>query len=157
MLSPGLTGSTASVLVTERSAAALTVVVSVDVLLPAVVSVVLETVAVLVSVVPFGVDGLTWTTSTNVCGPLPAGSVPRVLLTVPVPPTVGVVLLQPGGAVNETNVVPPGSASASDTVCASLGPALLTTIVYVRSLPAATGSGESSFVTETSAAVATVV
>src|SRR4051812_21224174 len=122
MLPPGLTGSTASVLVTERSAAALTVVVSVDELFSELVSVVLATLAALVSVLPLGVEALTWTTSTNVCGPLPAGNVPRVLFTAPVPPTVGVVLLQPVGPVSETNVVPAGRVSLSDTACASLGP-----------------------------------
>src|SRR5260221_2025725 len=47
--------------------------------------------------------------------------------------------------------------SESETDAASLGPALFTVIVYVRLVPAATGSGVSTLVTDRSAEAATVV
>ena len=90
----------------------------------------------------------TWTvTVTEVEAPLP--TVPRAHATVPpdsVPPPVA-----------ETKVVPAGTGSEMATLDASEGPALETPIVYVRSVPAVTGSTESVFVMERSALVATAV
>src|SRR2546430_11325027 len=129
MLLPALTGSGESVLVTDRLATVPTVVISVQLLLAAFGSVVVElAVAVLLITVPSGRAALTLTTSVNrklVLG----GSVGSVVqVTVPVPPTAGVV--QPGPApVNDTNVVPTGIASVNVTPWALLGPALLTPIV----------------------------
>jgi hypothetical protein len=61
-------------------------------------------------------------------------------------------------AVADTKLTPGGNVSANVTPVAPLGPALLTVTVYVRVLPATTGSGLSVLVTETSAeAVTTVV
>jgi hypothetical protein len=50
-------------------------------------------------------------------------------LTVPPAPTAGVVHNHPAGAASETNVVPAGTASLSETLCASDGPPLLVSIV----------------------------
>ena len=157
MFCPAVTGSGVSTLVTPTSivvAAAVTVVVAIAVLLPVVVSVGEAMVAVLVIIVPFGVDAFAVTTSVKICGPLPAASgVTRLAVTVPALLTHA----QPVGATQETNVVFAGTGSVSTTLCASLGPLLITVIVYVILFPAVTGSGVSTFVTETSAEVATVV
>ena len=85
--------------------------------------------AVLEIVEPPGVVALTLTTSVKTCGPLPTDSGERLLLTVPGPPGAGSTLVQPGGAVSETNVVLTGISSVSDTFCASLGPELFNVIV----------------------------
>src|SRR5262245_22491010 len=113
----------------DTSAETATVVVVVAELFAGVVSVGDATLDVFVIVVPLAVELPTLTTRVNVCGPLPAASVVRALITIPVQPTVGVVFDQPAGEVSETNVVPAGIASVSFTVWASLGPALFTTIV----------------------------
>src|SRR5437773_5102788 len=129
MFWPAITGSGESVLVTDTSAKAVTTVVSVSELLAALVSVVLVLAdAVLDRTVPSAAPGLTRTTSTNV-GAAPAATLERVEVTVPLPPTGGVVETQPDGAVNETNVVLAGTASVSDTFCAGLGPALARVMV----------------------------
>src|SRR5439155_1115602 len=107
------------------SAAVATVVVAVDVLLPGVGSVVLlETFAVLDKVEPLASLALTLTTRVKVAL-APAARVAAVVVTVPVPPTVGVVDVKPTGAVKDTKVVPVGTASVSATLCASLGPVLV--------------------------------
>ena len=77
--------------------------------------------------------------------------------TVPGSSTAGVTQLHPAGEESETKVVPGGSVSSSDTEAAALGPALVTVMVYVRFVPAVTGSGESTLVTESGATEATVV
>src|SRR5688500_13159069 len=115
MLLATRTGSGLSVLVTERSARALTPVVSVSALFAAFVSVVVEaTVAVLVIVPPWGTLELTFTTSVNVAVS-PAARVAAVAVTVPVPPAGGVVGVNPAGAAKDTNVVPTGMTSVSVT------------------------------------------
>ena len=63
----------------------------------------------------------------------------------------------PAGAAMEMKVVLAGSGSESVANGALLGPALLTVIVYVRLLPAITGSGESAFVTDRSLTMSTGV
>ena len=70
----------------------------------------------------------------------PEASVAIEQFTVPPAPTAGVVQVNTGPTVCEpaTNVDPAGSGSLRATVCASLGPALATVIVYVRLLPALT-------------------
>ena len=111
-------------MVTERSARAMTAVVAVAELFPAHGSKVsLVAVAVLLSVVPFGVLAFTLTTSLNVAV-APAPNVEIVQLTVPVPPTAGAEQLKAGPLVgaNERNVVLAGVASVIETLTASLGP-----------------------------------
>src|SRR5438105_89340 len=109
------------VFVTERSAPALTtVVVTVAELFPGTLSVVLlDVVAVLLSVVPFGVLALTLTTSLNVAF-APAPNMEIVQLTVPVPPTAGVEQVKAGPlvCVKERNVVFAGIASVNDAFTA---------------------------------------
>src|SRR4029450_6821018 len=105
---------------TRRLAPELTVVVAVAALFPATGSSVDVTLAVLLTIVPLGVDAFTFTTSAK--DPLPfAGRVAMVQLTVPVPPTVGVVQLHPAGDVSETNVVLAGRVSDNDTGVAAGG------------------------------------
>ena len=53
----------------------------------------------------------------------------RVQVAVPVPPTGGVVHVQPAGAASETNVVFAGTLSVSETLVAALGPALFSVMV----------------------------
>src|SRR2546423_12788529 len=129
MSEPGWTGSGASDLVTERSAVvvvdALTSVVAVALLFLGFFSQVsLEMVTVLLITVPSGVSALTLTTSVNVAL-APAANVARVAVTVPVPPTGGVVRVNAGPLswVKDTNVVFAGMTSVIVTLRASLGPA----------------------------------
>ena len=114
-------------MVTERSARVMTLVVAVAELFPGYGSKVsLVAVAVLLSVVPFGVLALTLTTSLNVAV-APAANTEIVQLTVPVPPAAGVEQLKAGPLVcaNETNVVLAGVASVNDALTASFGPKFL--------------------------------
>src|SRR5437667_2882 len=107
MLSPAKTGSGVSVLVTARSASVLTVVVAVPTSFAVFGSgVVLDPVAVLVIVDPPGVVAATATTISKVAL-APAARVTMVQLTVPVPPTAGVMQVKDGPkvCVSETNVV----------------------------------------------------
>src|SRR5262245_14261148 len=113
MFWPAITGSGESVLVTERSACAFTVVVAVPLLLPPVGSVVVvAAVAVFVIVVPLAVLAFTATTiwKTAVSA---AATVALEKTTLPVPPTAGELVLHPVPVVTEadTNVVLAGTAS----------------------------------------------
>ena len=106
-------------------------VLAVDVLLRRLMSVVrVETVAVLPIVLPSGVVVATRTITVNVAD-APEVSVAMVPLIVPVPPTGGLVRVNAGPdvCVSETKVVLAGRMSDSNTVWASLGPALATVIV----------------------------
>src|SRR5438477_477731 len=87
-----------------------------------VVSVGLETVAVLAMLVPLGVLELTWTTTVNVAEP-PAARVASVPVMVPVPPAGGLVNVKVGPLVwlSETKVVLVGMLSVSCTLRASEG------------------------------------
>src|SRR5688572_1049728 len=126
-----MTGSGESVFVTERSASAMTAVVSVSLSLARLGSVVAETtMTVLLIVAPAGVAASMLTTKSKVA-PAPAARVALVALTVPVPPTGGVVSVAAGPLVweNETKVVPAGTVSFTTTSWASDGPALVTVIV----------------------------
>src|SRR5581483_8826092 len=154
MLLPAVTGSGESVLVTERSARVCTVVVAVPVLLPGVGSVVVvAAVAELLIVAPLAVLALTFTTIVKTAVS-PAA-------TVAFEKTIGpeVLTLQPVPVVTtaDTSEVFAGTASVTVTICASDGPLFEKLIVYVRLLPALTGSGESVLVTVRSACVCTVV
>src|SRR5947207_99216 len=95
-----------------------------------VVSVGLETVAVLTMLEPLGVLALTCTTTVNVAA-APAAKVASVPVIVPVPPTAGLVTVKVGPLVwlSETNVVLVGMLSVSCTFWASDGPLLLTVMV----------------------------
>jgi len=118
------------VLAMLRSAAtAETVAVVLALLFPGIESgVELLTVAVLV-IVPVVPDD-TFTTIENVAD-APAGSVAIVHVIVPVAPAGGVVHAKVGPVVwlSETNVVPAGTVSVSDTLAASEGPAFATVTV----------------------------
>src|SRR6266511_1013422 len=138
MLPPTATGSGESDFRTRRFAPALTVVEALLELLPGTASSGEVTVAVLVTIVPFGVAAATFTTKVIVL----------------VPPTGGE-HVHPAPGVTETNVVPAGVASEREVFDAAFGPALVTLIVYVMFDPATTGSGESTFETERSAVAAT--
>src|SRR5439155_211853 len=83
----------------------------------------------------------------------PAAIVPRLpLITLPLCIS-GAALL----AVADTKVTPAGSVSRNCTFWASDGPELRTATVYVRLVPAITGSGVSFLVTTMSAAALTAV
>src|SRR5882672_775476 len=107
--------SAGPVFVTERSAPALTVAVVVVVaeLFPGALSVVLlDMVAVLLMSVPFGVFAFTLTTRLKLAL-APDASVAMLHVTVPVPPSAGLVQVKPGPAACaiDTNVVCAGVAS----------------------------------------------
>src|SRR6266446_2161491 len=95
-----------------------------------VVSVGLDTVAVLTMLEPLGVLALTWTTIVNVAD-APAARVASVPVIVPVPPTGGLVKVKVGPLVwlSDTKVVLVGTLSLSCTFWASDGPLLLTVMV----------------------------
>src|SRR6266511_2551385 len=151
MLPPTATGSGESDFSTRRFAPALTVVEALLELLPGTASSGEVTVAVLVTIVPFGVAATTF--STKVIVLVPTGT-DGLMQFVPVPPTGGE-HVHPAPGVTETNVVPAGVASEREVFDAAFGPALVTVIVYVMFDPATTGSGESTFETERSAVAAT--
>jgi hypothetical protein len=147
---PAITGSGESDFVTDRSAEDAsdeTVVVSVAVSLLESGS---EVVALTVAVLDRSATCPASTFTVRVREVLvPAARAPIVQVTLPaasVPPPDA-----------ETNVVPAGIGSETVTPAASDGPLFVMPIVYVRSLPATTGSGESDFVMERSAEVFTVV
>jgi len=110
-----------SVFVSARSAEVVTLVVSVsELFVPSGSVVVLEIVAVLLSVEPL--TTLELTRATIVMADVPGANDGFVANTVPLAPTAGVVRVQPAGAVAETNVVPAGSASVSVAFRALSGP-----------------------------------
>src|SRR5436309_626449 len=119
MFEPALTGSGESVLVTARSAAVLTVVVAVALLFAGTGSTVVDVTLAVLEMVPVAA-ALTFTTSVNVAE-APDANVAMFAVAVPVPPTAGVVSVKAGPEVCiiETNVVPAGTASASETVSVS--------------------------------------
>ena len=90
---------------------------------------VLATVAVLVIVVPLATLSFTRTTRVKTCGPEPAASNGLVQVMVPVPPTAGIVQVNPGGEERDWKVVPVGMVSVRVTLAASEGPLLVTVIV----------------------------
>src|SRR5438270_707314 len=113
-----------------RSAWLVMVVLAVPVLLAELDSaVVVVAVAEFVSTVPLATVASLVVTVIVMVVVAPAARVGCVGVTVPVPPTAGVDVDQPGGAVNDTNVVPVGNGSVSTTFCAGFGPALCTVIV----------------------------
>jgi hypothetical protein len=146
-VAPTEIGSTSSVFVIARSALVATVVPCVAESFALFVSVVLvETVAVFDNAAVR--EALTCTVSVRTTF-APEASVPMFHVTVP-----------PDGEPPfdaETKLVPAGSGSEIWTFCAVDGPAFDAVRVYVRSVPAVTGSTESVFVSETSTRGLTVV
>lgn len=107
---------------------ALTSVLAFAELLPGVVSVVDAVMLAVAETVPVNVDA---TATINVKFAVPLeGYDARLHVTVPLPPTAGVVHDQPGDA-NDTNVVFAGVAIVMTAADASLGPALAVLIAYV--------------------------
>jgi hypothetical protein len=119
----------AAVLTTPRSALLVTVVLTVELLLFGFAS--MEVVAALAvfEIVPLAPEPM-WTVMENVAD-APFAKVAREQLTLPVPPTAGVVQEKTGPVVcdSETNVVLAGTASVSDTFSAGDGP------LFVRVMP----------------------
>jgi hypothetical protein len=107
------------------------VVVTADVLFPGFGSAVVVLTFAVLLIVPLA-EALTFTTTVKVAV-APARSEPIVQLIVPVPPTGGLVQTNTGPAVcvSETNVAFTGTASVSETVCASDGPLFVIAIVNV--------------------------
>src|ERR1041384_4034492 len=117
MLAPATTGSGESVLVTDRSALTLTVVVAVPVLLPGVGSaVVLAAVAEFEIVAPLATFEFTFTTIVKTAVS-PLATVALEKTTFPVPPTAGDEVLHPVPVVTvaDTNVAFAGTASVTVT------------------------------------------
>ncbi len=143
-------------MVIDRSADVATVVVAVSELLAPFGSLVEELmVAVFDRTVPAAVDGATSTTSVKKSTVTPKEELLHE--TVPVPPTAGVVHDQGPVVESETNVVFAGTVSDSAADAPWLGPALVTVMVYVTSLPAVTGSGVSTWVIDRSAEAVPIV
>src|SRR5207248_1436062 len=94
--------------------------------------------------------GPTCTVTVTLADP-PFASVPRLQLTVVVP------VHDPCDAAADASEVPAGIGSVTVVFGASDGPMFETPMVYVRSVPAVTGSGVSDLVTARSAVVVTVV
>jgi hypothetical protein len=156
-LPPAATEVGAAEFVVTRSAcvAVATTSAAVALLFPEFGSVVDElTVAVSLIAVPAAVPALTLTTTVKL--PLPGATDGFVHVIVPVPPTAGVTQLHPAAAVMDWNVVFGGVTSVKLALVAVLGPAFVTTCVYVILLPACTGTGLAEFVTDKSADPATV-
>ena len=136
--------------VKERSADAATVVVAVALSSPGFPSADAEVaVAVFERTVPALTDGATATVNVNT--ELPTANDGFEHDTVPAAPTAGVVHDQPATAGKETNVDPAGSVSLHDAEVAASGPLFVTVIVYVKLVPAVTGSGVSTLDTARSA------
>ncbi len=113
----------------ERSARVFTVAPVVAELFAELGSVVpLETVAVLEIDEPFAAFALTLTTSVKVLDAF-AAMLALEQETLPIPPTAGVVQVNPAGLASETNVVFAGKVSAIVTLAALLGPVFVTMIV----------------------------
>ncbi len=112
-----------------RSALGFTVVVVVAKLFAELVSVVLlDTRAVFEMVVPSGIEAVTLTTRVNV--PDVFGVIVALEHEIiPVPPTAGVVQVNPAGLASETKVVLVGTVSVITTLATLLGPELVTIIV----------------------------
>src|SRR5271169_5929032 len=140
MFDPEATGLGLPLLVTVRSQAVFTLVVTVVLLLAELGSVVVaETVEVAVIVGATTVDG-TFTTTT-MSAVAPTASVGSVQVTFPVLPTAGVVQVQPAGASTDRNVVLGGVASVKLTPAAEPGPLFVTVCVYEMLFPARTVNG----------------
>jgi hypothetical protein len=111
-------------------------------------------VAVSLTAVPAAVPAVTLTTTGKLA--VPGTKLGFVQVIVPALPTAGVVQDHPPGTgVRETKVVLGGVLSVKVAAVATLGPAFVATCVYVMLLPACTGTGLATFVTERLAESAT--
>ncbi len=143
---PGLTLVTPSVLVIDRSATGVTVVVWLAVLLASTASDVdADTTAV--SVIN---PSIVVVTTIELVAVVPTGITPSAHVTTP-----DAWVQLPWLGVAATNATEPGRVSVTTTPAASAGPTLVTVSVYVTSSPAWTGSGRSLFVMARSAVVVT--
>ena len=125
---PTITGSGESLIVIDKSADAVTVVVAVAVSLPVFGSGVVEvTTAELEITVPDATDGVTLTVKVNTL--LPGEKLDNEHEIEPVTPTAGVVHVQAPAVASETNVVPVGKASVRVTELALFGPLFVAVIV----------------------------
>jgi prephenate dehydrogenase len=97
-------------------------------LLAEVGSVVVAVTEELAVIVPAATEGATFTT-TIMPAEVPAASAGSVQFTVPVPPTAGVVQVQPAGARTDWNVVLVGVASVKLAPAAAAGPLFVTVCV----------------------------
>jgi hypothetical protein len=111
------------------------------------------TVTVSLTAVPAAVPVFTFTAKVKL--PDPGAKLGSEQVTVPVPFTAGVVHVHPVGNVIDWKVVLAGVVSVKLALVAVLGPALVATCVYVMLLPACTGTGLATFVTESEAESAT--
>jgi len=152
MLLPASTGFGEAVFVTDRFGPEPPTIVVADAVLFAALGSVAEdaTAAVFVITVPLATPVFTFTTMVKDPDVAPAIFV-SVQVTLPVPPRLGMMQLQPAGALNEIKVVFAGTAVVSVALSAALGPVFVTTCVYVMFAPAATGFGEAASVTDISA------
>jgi len=131
MVEPAATGSGASLFVTTRSGSVVTATVVVAVALLFAVEdsgVDVAIVAVFEMIVPAASPPFAVTTSVKVAGG-PGANSGLVAVTVPVPPTAGVEVIHPTGALNEKNVVFAGTTSVRDTLAADAVPLFVTVIV----------------------------
>jgi hypothetical protein len=108
-----------------------------------------------VMTVPFAVPAFTFTIRVNVAVVNPNIST-LLQTTLPVPPPAGVTQLHPAGAANPARVVFAGITVTNVALSAALGPLFVSTCVYVRLLPAATGFGDALLVTLKSAVETTL-
>ncbi len=144
---PATTEATPSVLAMRRSAAGVTVVVSLSVSFAGTGSdVVADTVAVSV----IGPSIVVVTTMLMVAV-VPNGTTPSGQVTTP-----AACAQLPWLGVAETNITEPGRVSVTTTPAASEGPRFVTVMAYVTSSPASTGSARSVFVMARSADDVTV-
>jgi hypothetical protein len=147
---PAVTGLGLPLLVTVRSQTVLTLVVTDAVaVLTAFVAVTCEG-AVIVAAVTL--DG-TFNTTT-ILAVSPTAKLGSVQVTVPVPPTAGVVHVHPTGAITDWYVVFAGVASVKLAVVAAAGPLFVTVSVYVMLFPASTVVGAPAAVSTRSACAA---
>src|SRR3954447_1834987 len=130
MLLPASTGLGEAVLVTDKfGPVPPTIVVAEAVLFTAFGSMADDaTAAVFVMTVPLATPVFTFTTMVKVPEVDPAMLV-FVQLTLPVPPRLGMMQLQPAGALKEINVVFAGTTVVSVALSAALGPVFVTTCV----------------------------
>lgn len=130
-VSPALTVSGSAVLARERFADVPTDVDSTAELFAGLASGLADAMdAVAATVEPSGTLGSTLTVSENDAD-APAASTGLVHVTFPVPPGAGAVQLHPGGAETAAKVVPAGVACVTAADRASLGPPLITLMLYV--------------------------
>jgi sirohydrochlorin ferrochelatase len=126
---PAVTGFGIPLLVTARSQATFTSVVTVVLLLPLLGSAVVAETEEVVVIVPIATVEGTFNTTTISAEVDAARLEPSVQLIVPVAPTAGVVQVHPAGASTDWNVVFAGVASVKAAPAAAAGPLFVTVCV----------------------------